>query len=234
MNTGYIRGIIQETITTRRFIITNPQLEKFDFTAGQLVQLGLEINGRISWRNYSISSWPDGTNTFELLITYQKDGLFSEYLFNEIKIGDVVYYSGPYGAFVLPQIIDKTLIFISTGSGVSPFRSMINYIVENDVETRDIHLLFGCRTKRDILYYDEMKKLQQQYPKFKFKPVLSREEWEGLNGYVQHHISNVIHSLHDKPLVYLCGWSDMLWDARAILKEMGFELGKDIKVENFG
>jgi len=234
MEIGYIKGIIKETESTRRFIIETSKSEIFDFVAGQLVQLGLEIHGRVSWRNYSISSMPDKINTFELLITYKPDGLFSEYLFDTIQIGEMIFIEGPFGAFVLPRKIDKDIVFISTGSGISPFRSMLSYIVENNIETKDVYLFFGCRTKKDILYFEEMLRLTRVYPKFKYIPVLSREPWSGANGYVQHHFPQLISSLSEKPLVYLCGWSTMLADARIILKDMGLELGKDIKVENFG
>jgi CDP-4-dehydro-6-deoxyglucose reductase len=185
-------------------------------------------------RNYSVASWPDGTNKFELIITYLQGGAMSEYLFKEAKIGDEFIYRGPMGSFVLPEKIDRDIFFISTGSGISPFRSMINYVSENGIETKDIKLFFGTRTQEDICYWDEMKLLEQIVPNFEFIPVLSREEWKGKTGYVHEHYLDLIDNRKDKPLIYYCGWDRMIREGRNHLDKRGFQMLKDIRVEIFG
>jgi len=235
MNVAVLVDIIKETKSNWRFIFEDPLYDELKYTSGELVQLcmkpGLEGS---AVRNYSVASWPNGTNKFELIITYLKGGAMSEYLFNEAKVGDEFIYRGPMGSFILPEKIDRDIFFISTGSGISPFRSMINYVAENDIKTKDIKLFFGTRTQEDICYWDEMKLLEQTVPNFEFIPVLSREEWEGKTGYVHEHYLDLIDSKKDKPLIYYCGWDRMIREGRGHLAERGFEMIKDIKVEIFG
>ena len=80
------------------------------------------------WRSYSIASWPDGTNVYELLIVLLEGGAGTTYLFNEVKVGSELVFRGPQGVFVLPENIEKDIFFICTGTGIAPFRSMLNFI----------------------------------------------------------------------------------------------------------
>ena len=235
MNVAVLVDIIKETKSNWRFIFEDPLHDELKYTPGELVQLCMKPGQPdAAVRNYSVASWPNGSNKFELIVTYLKGGAMSEYLFNEAKVGDEFVYRGPMGSFILPEKIDRDIFFISTGSGISPFRSMINYIAENSVETKDIKLFFGTRTQEDICYWDEMKLLEQTVPNFEFIPVLSREEWEGKTGYVHQHYLDLIDNRKDKPLIYYCGWDRMIREGRGHLAERGFEMIKDIRVEIFG
>ena len=235
MNVAVLVDIIKETKSNWRFIFEDPLYDELKYTSGELVQLCMKPGQPDSAvRNYSVASWPDGTNKFELIITYLQGGAMSEYLFKEAKIGDEFIYRGPMGSFVLPEKIDRDIFFISTGSGISPFRSMINYVAENGIETKDIKLFFGTRTQEDICYWDEMKLLEQIVPNFEFIPVLSREEWKGKTGYVHEHYLDLIDNRKDKPLIYYCGWDRMIREGRNHLDKRGFQMLKDIRVEIFG
>ena len=81
---GIVTRIENETYNTRRFWIKVPELESFNFTPGQFVTLDLPISDKPAKRirSYSIASWPDGTNVFELLIVLLEGGLGTTYLFN--------------------------------------------------------------------------------------------------------------------------------------------------------
>jgi len=237
MNVAVLVDIIKETKSNWRFIFESPLYDKLEFKSGQLVQLCSKPGEEGSCvRNYSVSSWADGTNRFELIITYLKGGMMSEYLFNEAKIGDEFIYRGPMGIFTLPNdLTERDIYFISTGSGVSPFRSMLGWIAENKVPTKNIKLFFGTRKEEDIPYYDEMKKYEKLIPNFEFVPCLSREVVDGIhNGYVHGAYLPVIKSLDKKPLVYFCGWDRMIREGRKYLDNLGFEMMEDIRVEIFG
>lgn len=237
MELAVLVDIIKETDKNWRFVFESPIYDNLEYIPGQLVQLHANIPGDSMpvVRNYSVASWPDGTNRFELIITYLKDGAMSEYLFKYMKIGDEIMYRGPMGIFTLPKnLIDREIILVSTGSGVSPFRSMINYLFENDVEINNIKLFFGTRTQEDILYRKELEFLHRQLPGFSFHPVLSQEKWDGLEGHVHEHYLKLIDESLNKPLVYFCGWNIMIEEGRQELKKRDFEMMKDIRVEIFG
>ena len=125
--TGTVIRIEDATYNTKRFFIQVNELESFDFKAGQFVTLDLPIHEQKNkrWRSYSIASWPDGTNVFELLIVLLEDGAGTTYLFNEVTVGSELTFRGAQGVFTLPENIDKDLFFICTGTGIAPFRSML-------------------------------------------------------------------------------------------------------------
>jgi len=240
MELAVLTDIIKETKSNWRFIFESPLYDEIRFTPGQLVQLVAKPYGPADGvdsiqRNYSVASWPNGSNKFELIITYLKGGKMSEYLFNEAKIGDEFAYNGPMGIFTLPEkLTDRDIFFVATGSGVSPFRSMLGYIAEHNIPTKNIKLFFGTRTKEDIPYYEEMKKYEELIPNFEFVPCLSQEKWEGHNGYVHTAYLPEISILDEKPLVYFCGWDKMITEGRTYLRDLGFEMMEDIRVEIFG
>jgi CDP-4-dehydro-6-deoxyglucose reductase len=241
MDLAVLVDIIKETDKNWRFIFESPLYDKINFTAGQLVQLVAKPYGPSEGvdsiqRNYSVASWPSNTNKFELIITYLQDGKMSEYLFNEARIGDEFAYKGPMGIFTLPQDLTQRDIFmVSTGSGISPFRSMMGYIHENNIPFKNIKLFFGTRTQDDLLYKNELQELHKKYyPNFEYIPVLSREKWVRHTGYVHEHYLGLIDKMEEKPLVYFCGWDRMISEGRQHLSNRGFEMMKDIRVEIFG
>ena len=231
---GTVIKIENETSDTRRFWIQVAEINSFDFEPGQFVTLDLPIHEKVNrrWRSYSIASHPDGTNVIELLIVLNKEGAGTPYLFNEIAVGSELTLRGPQGVYTLPEVLDKKLFLICTGTGIAPFRSMIKHLQQHPKNHSDIHLIFGCRTQSDLLYFEEMKSLEKELPLFHYHPVLSREQWEGASGYV-HAIYESLCA--DKPLAnfYLCGWKGMIDEARTRIVQLGYEK-KDIHVEIYG
>jgi glycine betaine catabolism B len=232
--TGKVIRIEDHTHNTKRFFIEVPELDKFDFIPGQFVTLDLPIHEKPNkrWRSYSIASWPDGTNVFELLIVLAENGLGTTYLFNEISVGSELTFRGAQGVFTLPEQLDKDIFLICTGTGIAPFRSMINYIHLHSIPIKNIHMIFGCRTKDDLLYYDELKEMEQKVHGFHYHPTLSREEWEGHTGYV-HAVYEELCKEKQEAKFFLCGWKLMIDEAKKRIQEMGYDR-KAIHQELYG
>jgi ferredoxin-NADP reductase len=238
---GIVTRIENETYNTRRFWITIPEIPSFDFIPGQFVTLDLPIhekpNKRI--RSYSIASWPDGTNTIELLIVLLDGGAGTTYLFNEISEGSELILRGPQGVFTLPDPIEKDLYFICTGTGIAPFRSMLHHIQLHNVPHKNIYLLFGTRNKKDLLYVEEMKRLEQEIELFQYIPTLSREKWDGCCGYVHAIYENLVNAkrngseLLPESKFYLCGWKNMVDEAKQRIQQLGYDR-KAIHQELYG
>lgn len=222
---GTVIKIEQQTYNTRRFWIQIPELERFDFTPGQFVTLDLPIheksNKRI--RSYSIASWPDGTNIIELCIVLLDDGTGTHYLFDEIKEGSSITLRGPVGVFTLKEEnLQQDLFLICTGTGIAPFRSMVQYLSINKIPHKNIHLIFGCRTQKDLLYYSELKQLEQTNPNFFYHPTLSREDWIERNGYV-HAIYEELCQGRQPANFFLCGWKAMIDEAKQRIQNLGYD-----------
>lgn len=232
--TGIVRRIEEEAALTRRYWIEVPDTDNFDFKPGQFVTLDLPIDEKPNkrWRSYSIASWPDGSNVFELLIVLLEGGVGTTYIFNEIEVGSTFTFRGAVGVFTLPEQIDKDLFLICTGTGIAPFRSMVNYINLHNVPHKKIYLLFGCRERCNLLYYDEMRQLTEKVPDFHYFPTLSRQEWEGKTGYV-HGIYEELAQQLPPAQFFLCGWKNMIDEAKQRITAMGYER-KAIHLELYG
>lgn len=242
--TGTVIRIEDETYNTKRFFIQVNELDNFDFKPGQFVTLDLPIHDQKNkrWRSYSIASWPDGSNVYELLIVLLDGGLGTTYLFNEVKVGSELTFRGAQGVFTLPEKIEKDLFFICTGTGIAPFRSMLNYMLLHNIAHENLYLIFGVRTQKDLLYHEEMKALESEMENFTYMPTLSREGWEGRKGYV-HSLYEEICKMNNearedlqslKPAsFYLCGWKAMIDDARKKITELGYDR-KSVHLELYG
>jgi len=231
---GKVVNIIDETPSTKRYFIQIPELETFNFKPGQFVTLDLPIHEKKNkrWRSYSIASAPDGSNTFELVIVLVEDGVGTPYLWQNINIGDELTLRGPAGVFVLHEQIEHDYFMICTGTGIAPFRSMATHIFNHAISAKNIYLIYGTRTKQDLLYFDELNSLQEKMPNFHYIPTLSREHWDGRTGYV-HDIYKELAQGKEQADFLLCGWKNMIDEARHNLAEMGYDK-KQIHFELYG
>ena len=238
--TATVIKIENETLNTKRFWLQVPELVSFDYKPGQFVTLDLPIHEKKNkrWRSYSIASWPDGTNIFELVIVLMEDGAGTPYLFNEVKVGSEILYRGAQGVFTLPEVLDTDYYLICTGTGIAPFRSMLHSIEINSTPHKNVYLIFGTRTKENLLYYEELNNLTSKNPGLHYIPVLSREDWDGVKGYVHQVYKNLITVKKQGDVLppahfYLCGWKNMIDEAKATIIELGYDR-KSIHQELYG
>lgn len=236
--TAQLISIEKETATTNRFYLK--PIKKSNFKPGQFVSLDLPIDEKASRRirHYSIANSPS-QDTYELIIVKKPGGKGTNYLWN-LPLGSEIKFTGPSGIMTMGEDTNKNYIFICTGTGISPFKCMLEYIRENNIQTGEIHLVFGTRDKESILYYDEMIQLEKDIPQFKYHIILSREAWNGKQGYVhsvyKELIQNYFTQIEDGSYngldieFFICGWKEMVKQAKANLQNLGFDK-KQIKIE---
>lgn len=164
--------------------------EDVDFLAGQYV--GLRYDG--TSRAYSLANSPH-ENELEICVRRVPGGRLSPRICDELAVGDEVTVRGPYGELVLQDHSPQDMVFLATGTGVAPFKSMIDYVFETERDeyegaNRDVWLFLGAAWKDDLPYREAFRDRQQAYDNFHFVPCLSREpsllDWEGETDYVQH------------------------------------------------
>ena len=166
-----------------------PPGAQFRFIPGQYINL---IGGNGLQRSYSLASNCNGQN-LEMHVRRLPNGVMSEYLFEKAKVNDLLRINGPHGTFVLRPLVDIDLIFVATGTGIGPVKSMIEQIesMSADQLPRSIKIFWGNRREEEI-YWSPSDKLGQ----VDFIPVLSQagDSWNGERGYVQDVLfrSNVI------------------------------------------
>lgn len=200
-------------------------VERLEFVPGQFTSFTDVVEGKEITRAYSLASAPSGTNRFELCLNRVEPGHLSPRLF-AMKPGDCIEMRQPLGMFVLRQP-PRNSIFIATGTGIAPFRSMLQTHL-NDASPA-FTLLFGVRYESHLLYRAEFEELALRYPHFRFWPTLSRPDagWKGRQGRVQAHLAEAIETIREKGDrnldFYLCGLKEMVDDVRSVLKGQGFD-----------
>ena len=204
----------------RHFVFEIPELKKVEFIPGQFVSFTDEVGGKQITRAYSIASAPSDNNRFALCLNLVKEGIFSPHLF-AMKPGDTVETRPPLGQFVLRHP-DREAIFIATGTGIAPFRAMLQAHLKET--SAAFTLIFGVRHEHSLMYRTEFEEMARRFPHFQFKPTLTRPtpRWTGRSGRVQTHLAEAIGERRDVD-VFLCGLKEMVDDVRRILKEMGFD-----------
>lgn len=138
------------------------------------------------------------------------------------QTGKRLQVHGPFGKFVLPREIEQDLVFIATGTGIAPFRSMIHHLLSSGFQ-RPIWLLFGARYEQHIPYHEEWQRLAANHAHFHYLPTLSRpsDSWQGETGYVQTKISKFFPNPQGK-LVYICGLQKMIQAVQEECLKQGF------------
>lgn len=211
----------------RNFYLTLNDEDRFGFLPGQFVTFDLPVSEKRlqRWKSYSIANRPDGSNTLEFCIVHLDGGLGSGYLFNEVQPGSLLRFKGPDGIFTLKEPIDYDLVMLCTGTGVAPFKSMLDHIFHHNIPHRQLHLIFGTRKEEDILYRKEFEEYAAVHPEFRYDVVLSRQEnWPGYKGHIhQVYLKEYAETRPDVRFM-ICGWSQMSDQATEYLtQKCGYE-----------
>ncbi len=188
--------------------------EAFLFQAGQFVNLKITSQGVTKPRSYSILSPPSQRRQIELCIKIVPEG-FASQAFVQLKPGDQLPVMGPFGHFLFDEQADEHW-FICTGTGITPFYSMLKEYLPKCQQKR-FHLLFGVRYKKDILFAEEFALWKHSYPWFDYTITLTGESWEGKSGRVQQHLPA---DLQGKTF-YICGLKDLVLETKALLIGFG-------------
>ncbi len=198
----------------------------FGFVPGQWLSIKATTpEGEEITRAYSIASPPENGH-IALCLNRVQDGFMSNYLCS-LAEGSEVSFQGPFGSFILHPPMRDT-IFIATGTGIAPFRSMLHWLLVDPArhQGRELWLLFGARTEEDLYYRDEFRGLAAEHANFHFLPTLSRAtpDWRGLRGYVQEHVKDIVSGRKGEEMhAYICGLDKMVKANRELLKSLGFD-----------
>ena len=205
--------------------------QPLDFVPGQFIQVHFRYaDGTPAKRSYSLATIHDHAlgpgEAVEIAVSYVPGGAATA-LFEGLPEGGHVEASGPFGRFCLmPGDRNARYLLIATGTGVTPYRSMLpqlrSLMAERGVE---VVLLQGARTPAELLYGDEFRAFADAHPEFRYVPCLSRElppdpHPDVRHGYVQQHLGAFAPDAA-RDIAYLCGNPDMVDACFEALKEHG-------------
>jgi ferredoxin-NADP reductase len=156
--------ITDETSTTKTFRMSAENRDLPPFEAGQYVNLYVEINGATTSRPLAISSAPQQLAYYDLTIKRLSGGLVSNYLLDEIVVGDTLESTSPMGSFHHnPLWQGDDLVFLAGGSGIAPAMSMIRDMIARNAQRR-FHLIYGSQNEDDIIFAAELAELSGEVP----------------------------------------------------------------------
>lgn len=189
------------------------------FEAGQYVSM--QVSERGDRRSYSICSSPETTHGFELLIDITPQGVGSTFLQN-LSFNEPVKLLAPLGRFTVPNDpAEHALIFVATGSGIAPFRSMVFDQLQVKGDQREMILFWGMRHENLLFWENDFLEISEAFPNFHFHPVISQPTpaWTLCQGRVTNCLS--VHTLPENAGYYLCGNDAMVKDVLTFLQGKG-------------
>jgi len=209
-------------LTNDVFELTFETENRLKFAAGQFITIKIEDKNQPCFRAYSICSAPQkNNNKFDICIKLIKDGRGSNWL-NNLQIGEKINFIGPTGKFTFKETA-KDVLFIATGTGIAPFKSMLEDSPSGSPKNK-ITLLWGLRNTESIFYKKFLNKIKEKHENFSFTITLSDQEnnikWQGETGRVTDFLLKTkIDSKNTE--TYLCGLKEMIEEVSAILQKKG-------------
>jgi ferredoxin--NADP+ reductase len=201
------------------------------FEAGQYMTTGVVVNGKMLQRPYSVASSPrQAADGYELYVRLVPIKRFTDALW-PLPLGHRMRMIGPKGRFMLEPDDERTHLFVSTGTGIAPFISMMRTLLI-DGGPRPVVMLNGVSYVHDLGYRELLEDWQEtgDYP-VKYIPTVSRPAepanagWLGKTGRVEANVLSVCEELGLTPVntvAYICGNPEMIVAAEALLLEQGF------------
>ncbi len=206
-----VSEIVDETSSTKTFrLIKNTQSEDRKlppFQAGQYINLFVNIDGVETARPYAVSSSPKVRDYYDLTVKRVADGFVTNYLLDQVAVGQVFSSTGPMGTFYHnPVFHGQDLVFLAGGSGIAPAMSMIKDVLERELKYR-FHFIYASSYVSDVIFEKELRDLADRHENFILTEIISRppDGFKGLIGHVtKERIQDILGSVANK-MFYVCG-----------------------------
>lgn len=218
---GIVTKITNQTPDVKTFRVEAPNGGKlFEHLPGQCAMLSVP---GISEAMISITSSP--TNKEYMEFSVKKCGCLTEWL-HAMEEGQMITVRGPYGRHfpVDDELAGKNLVFVAGGIGLAPLRSVINYVRDNRDKYGRVDIIYGSRSKDDLVYYDEIVSEWMNEPDFHVHLTIDREQegWDGHVGFVPNYIAEVgLNPVNTCAL--MCGPPIMIKFSLPNLLQVGFD-----------
>ena len=216
---GVVTDIRIDTPDVKTFRVVTPDGNKpFEHMPGQCAMLSIPGVGEAM---FSITSSP--TNTEYMEFSIKKCGCLTDWL-HKMEVGQYVTVRGPYGNYfpVETELKGKNLLFIAGGIGLAPLRSVINYCRANRENYGTIDIIYGSRSKDDLVDYSEIINEWMTEAGVSVHLTIDREQegWDGHVGFVPNYVKELNPDVNKTVLV--CGPPIMIKFTLNALKELGF------------
>lgn len=225
----YVGKVAEHVELNKKYHLLEIELVRpgtIEFLAGQYISIDIGAGER---RSYSIVSTPAKNYAIDLCVDVDGSGKGMTYLKN-LKAGDEIKFLGPLGRFMVGE--EKKLLFVATGCGISPIKSMIFDLLETKKDQREMWLYWGLRHAEEMFWEEEFREINEFYPNFHYRLMLSQppEKWPVSGGHVTDEIKNM--NLSNEWGAYICGNPEMLDEVKKMVIGKGV-LDKQVHFEKF-
>jgi CDP-4-dehydro-6-deoxyglucose reductase len=190
-----------------------PANERLQFLAGQYIDFLLKGGER---RSFSMANAPHADELIELHIRQVAGGTFTDHVFSKMKERDILRLEGPLGSFFLREESAKPIVFVASGTGFAPIKSILETAFHRNV-ARPMVLYWGARRPKDLYLNALPEKWAREHANFKYVPVISEaraeDAWSGRGGFVHRAVMEDLPDLSQHQ-VYACGVPVMVDSAR--------------------
>jgi propane monooxygenase reductase subunit len=201
--------------------------DEVKFFPGQYMDI--TVPGTDQVRSFSMANTSSRDGLLEFVIKVYPDGLFSEFLDQQLAVGDRLELSGPFGVFTLRDS-DADLVFVGGGAGMAPILSLLRSMADRGID-RKATFFYGARGQRDLCFEEELRAIAEKLPNFTYVPALSDEDWAGENGLITDVVKRLTGTLA-RAHAYVCGPPPMVEAALPLLETLGVE-GKRVYYDKF-
>ena len=217
---GVITDVRQDTPDIKTFRVVSPEGKKlFEHRPGQCAMVSIPGVGEAM---FSITSSPTNTEFMEFSI--KKCGCLTTWL-HQAEVGQQVTVRGPYGnPFPVDDVFaGKDLLFVAGGVGLAPLRSVINYCRHYRDRYGKIDIVYGSRSKDDLLDYQEIINEWATDNGVNVHLTIDREQegWDGHVGFVPNYVKEL--GFDTNKIAVLCGPPIMIKFTLEGLRSLGFE-----------
>jgi CDP-4-dehydro-6-deoxyglucose reductase len=190
-----------------------PANERLQFLPGQYIDFLLKGGER---RSFSMANSPHADELVELHIRHVAGGNFTDHVFGKMKERDILRLEGPLGSFFLREDSAKPIVFVASGTGFAPIKSIIESAFYKKIE-RPMVLYWGARRPKDLYLSAHPEKWAREHANFRYVPVISEarpeDAWTGRSGFVHRAVMQDLPDLSGHQ-VYACGVPIMVDSAR--------------------
>ena len=190
-----------------------PANERLQFLAGQYIDFLLKGGER---RSFSMANAPHADELIELHVRQVAGGTFTDHVFSKMKERDILRLEGPLGSFFLREESAKPIVFVASGTGFAPIKSILETAFHRNV-TRPMVLYWGARRPKDLYLNALPEKWAREHANFKYVPVISEaraeDAWSGRSGFVHRAVMEDLPDLSQHQ-VYACGVPIMVDSAK--------------------
>ncbi|KJY76717.1 flavodoxin [Vibrio coralliilyticus] len=191
------------------------------YLPGQHLPISLDINGKKVARRYTLSSSPSRPGRLAISVKRIDGGRVSNWLNDNLKVGDTLACENPDGSFHLGDKHDQPILLLSAGSGVTPMLSMLRYLSDYD-QADDVIFYHQCRSVEDIPCKEELDTYKRKHPGLRVLISLSQPpiDWFGLKGRLTTAHLKQIENLEQRQ-VFVCGPDGFMQKAKNLLLKKG-------------